>query len=61
MKLGTERVAELVAEGLATEFDPMGGRPMKAWAQLPPGDGDPAIGWIAYAEEAKGFVASESG
>jgi hypothetical protein len=52
VKLGRERVDELVAAGRATRFDPMGGRPMRDWAQVPAGVGDLA-GWVALAEEAK--------
>lgn len=60
-KLGAERVQDLIATGAATAFDPMGGRPMTAWAQIPPPDGDPVAGWLVYAEEAKQFVASQDG
>ena len=56
VKLGAERVQELAAEGTATVFDPMGGRPMTGWAQVPPGSGDPLEAWLALAEEAKTVV-----
>jgi hypothetical protein len=56
VKLGRERVDELVAAGRATRFDPMGGRPMRDWAQVPAPDGDIA-GWVALAEEAKLLLA----
>jgi hypothetical protein len=54
VKLGRERVDELVAAGRARPFDPSGaGRPMKDWALV----GDPADDWLALADEARGFVA----
>jgi hypothetical protein len=56
VKLGRERVDELVAAGRATRFDPMGGRPMRDWAQVHDPDGDLAT-WLALAEEAKLLVA----
>ena len=56
VKLGRERVDELVASGRATRFDPMGGRPMRDWAQVPPPDGD-LRPWVELAEEAKLAVA----
>jgi len=57
VKLGPERAEALRAAGEATLFDPMGGRPMRAWAQMPqPASGDPVRAWTALAEEAKGFV-----
>ena len=59
VKLGRERVDELVAAGRATRFDPLGGRPMRGWAQVPAPDGDLAA-WVALAEEAKLLVADES-
>jgi hypothetical protein len=55
VKIGRERVDELVAADSASPFDPSGrGRPMKDWAVIAPGDGD----WIALAEEAKRYAAS---
>lgn len=53
VKLGAERVDQLVADGLGTRFDPMGGRPMKAWLQV----GEDAD-WYALTDEAKAFVAT---
>ena len=58
VKLGRERVDELVAAGRATRFDPMGGRPMRDWAQVPAPDGDLAA-WVTLAEEAKLVVAEQ--
>jgi hypothetical protein len=53
VKIGRERVGELIASGRAGEFDPSGrGRPMKDWALL----GEPTDDWLALAEEAKAFV-----
>jgi hypothetical protein len=55
VKIGRERVDELVAARSASPFDPSGrDRPMKDWAVIAPGDGD----WIAFAEEAKRYAAS---
>ena len=56
VKLGRERVDELVNAGRAVRFDPMGGRPMRDWAQVPAPDGD-VRPWVALAEEAKLLVA----
>ena len=54
LKLGRERVNELIAAGRARPFDPSGaGRPMKDWALI----GEPADDWLALADEARGFVA----
>jgi hypothetical protein len=58
VKLGRERVDELVAAGRATRFHPVGRRPMRDWAQVPSPDRDLA-GWVALAEEAKLVVATE--
>ena len=50
VKLGRERVDELVAAGRAQPFDPSErGRPMKDWALVP----EPADDWLELAEEAK--------
>jgi hypothetical protein len=55
VKIGRERVDELVAAGSASPFDPSGrDRPMKDWAVIAAGDGD----WIALAEEAKRYATS---
>jgi hypothetical protein len=55
VRLGRERVDALVSGGSAVRFDPMGGRPMRDWAQVPPpGELGP---WVALAEEAKLAVA----
>jgi Mlc titration factor MtfA (ptsG expression regulator) len=54
VKLGRERVDELVASGRATPFDPSGaGRPMKDWAVV----GEPVEDWLALADEARQAVA----
>jgi hypothetical protein len=50
LKLGAERVDELIAAGEAGPFYPGGGdRRWKDWAQVPPPDDD----WLELAEEAK--------
>jgi hypothetical protein len=55
VKVGRERVDELVAAGAASPFDPSGrGRPMKDWAVIAPAEGD----WVALAEEAKRYATS---
>ncbi|HEV2997516.1 MAG TPA: TfoX/Sxy family protein [Solirubrobacteraceae bacterium] len=49
VKIGRERVQELIDAGRARPFDPSGrDRPMKDWAQIPEPDGD----WAALAREA---------
>jgi hypothetical protein len=54
LKLGRERVDELIAAGRAREFDPSGaGRPMKDWALI----AEPTDDWLALADEARAFVA----
>ena len=54
VKLGRERVQELIAAGRAREFDPSGaGRPMEDWALVP----EPSDDWLALADEARAFVA----
>ena len=54
VKLGRERVDELIAAGRAREFDPSGaGRPMKDWALV----SEPTDDWLALADEARAFVA----
>jgi hypothetical protein len=50
VKIGRERVQELVGSGRARPFDPSGrDRPMKDWAQVPGPDDD----WLALALEAR--------
>ena len=55
VKVGRERVAELMAAGRAEPFDPSGrDRPMKDWARLkPPGDD-----WAVLAREALAALAA---
>ena len=54
VKVGHERVGELIAAGRAREFDPSGaGRPMKDWALI----AEPTDDWLALADEARAFVA----
>jgi TfoX/Sxy family transcriptional regulator of competence genes len=53
VKLGRERVDELITAGRARPFDPSGkGRPMKDWALVPEPDDD----WLALADEARAAV-----
>jgi hypothetical protein len=60
VKLGAERVVELQEAGAARVFDPMGGRPMNAWALVPEAEsGDPLLAWVELAEEAKLYLAGE--
>jgi hypothetical protein len=50
VKIGRERVQELIGSDRARPFDPSGrDRPMKDWAQLPEPDDD----WLALASEAR--------
>ena len=59
-QLGAERVVELQQAGAARVFDPMGSRPMNAWALVPePPDGDSVREWVELAEEAKLYLADE--
>lgn len=54
VKVGKERVQELIDAGRAQPFDPSGrDRPMKDWALVGPGDD-----WLALAEEAKALTRS---
>ena len=53
VKIGRERVDELISSGRAMAFDPSGrGRPMKDWARLPP----PSDDWLTLATDAKRFA-----
>jgi TfoX/Sxy family transcriptional regulator of competence genes len=55
VKLGRERVEELIEAGRARSFDPSGrGRPMKDWALV----GPPTDDWLELAEEAKEALAA---
>jgi hypothetical protein len=54
VKLGPERVDELVAQSRASVFQPGGHGPMGNWAVVPVSDsGDPVAAWVELAEEAK--------
>jgi hypothetical protein len=54
VRIGRNRVAELVAAERAEPFDPSGrGRTMKDWAVLE----EPADDWLSLAVEAKAFTA----
>jgi TfoX/Sxy family transcriptional regulator of competence genes len=55
VKLPKERVAELVASGVASHFDAGKGRPMKEWASVPVGA---SRRWRALVDEARRFVGS---
>jgi hypothetical protein len=56
VKVGRERVDELVAGGRAQPFDPSGrGQPMKDWALV----GEPTDDWIALADEARRAAPTE--
>jgi hypothetical protein len=53
VKIGRERVEQLIAAGRAQPFDPSGrGRPMKDWALV----SAPAADWLDLAGEAKAFA-----
>jgi hypothetical protein len=54
-KLPRQRVAELVAAGVGTHFDPGHGRLMKEWVAVADADGS----WIELAREAHAFVTSK--
>lgn len=53
VKLSRERARDLVAEGVATVFDPGHGRAMKQWIAVAP---DSPLDWAGLAEEAKAGV-----
>ena len=54
-------MVELQRQGAARVFDPMGGRPMNAWALVAePDSGDPVRAWVKHAEEAKDYLADEA-
>jgi hypothetical protein len=56
VKVGKDRAAELFETGRGRPFDPSGrGRAMGGWAMV----GEPSDDWLALAEEAKRFTASE--
>jgi hypothetical protein len=58
VKIGRDRVQELVAAGHADLFDPSGrGRPMKDWASLSESYGD----WLALAQEARELIDDPTG
>jgi hypothetical protein len=53
LKLGRDRVAELIEAERASEFDPSGeGRAMTDWARVPA----PYEDWLELAEDAKAFA-----
>jgi hypothetical protein len=53
VKVGRERVEQLIADRRAEPFDPSGrGRPMKDWALV----NAPAADWLELAGEAKAFA-----
>lgn len=56
VKLGRERVDELITAGRARAFDPSGaGRPMKDWALI----AEPTDDWLALADEAREAVGAD--
>jgi hypothetical protein len=55
VKLPRERVAELVASGVASHFDAGKGRPMKEWASVPV---RASRRWGALVTESRRFVGS---
>jgi hypothetical protein len=62
LKLGADRVQELIDSGKGAAFEPMPGRAMGGWAQVPPGEGEDSLAeWVTLAEEAKGFLAASLG
>lgn len=53
LKVAPSRVEELLSSGHGTAFEPMEGRPMKAWVVV-----DTASDWAALAAEARAYVES---
>ena len=58
VKLGAGRVQELADAGAAKGFEPMAGRQMGGWAQVPPSTLER---WAELADEAKAFVIASLG
>ncbi len=56
-KLGGARHAEALALSGSRSFDPMGGRPMKEWVEVP---AEHASRWLELAQEALRYVAKAS-
>jgi hypothetical protein len=57
VKIGVERVQELLKAKAGKSFDPSGlGRPMKEWITIKEPETSAKTKWIASAEEAKAFV-----
>ena len=60
VKIGVERVQELLATKAGHKFDPSGmGRPMKEWVVVREPASAAVKKWLALAEEAKSFVAKD--
>jgi len=57
VKLPASRVIELIAAGTGRACDPRGGRPMRQWVRITPGDEHSCT---AYVTEARAFVASDT-
>ena len=57
VKLPKDRVAELVASGVGSHFDPGHGRLMREWIVVR----DTAVDWLGLAREARQFVRSGVG
>jgi hypothetical protein len=57
LKLGDERVAALVAQGIGRPFSAGAGRTMKGWIEITHARAD----WVALAREAHGLASSPAG
>jgi hypothetical protein len=54
LKIGEQRAAELIAQGLAQPFHPGAGRVLKGWIEVTRPEAD----WVALAREAYGAASS---
>lgn len=61
VKLPKERVDALIGAGEGESFEPMAGRTMKEWVQIPEPPADAEDNWLELGEEARDFVASQAG
>jgi len=62
VKLGIDRVQEMLKAKAGTQFDPSGeGRPMKEWIKIKEPASNAKKKWLALAHEAQAFVEQTSG
>jgi hypothetical protein len=62
IKLGIDRVQEMLKAKASTRFDPSGtGRPMKEWIRIKEPSSSAQRKWLVLAQEAKAFVEQKYG